>query len=973
MKTKIILFLLNINISLYGTSIISFYSSVPNITFTTKVTHMNDNCRPYGSISISNISGSIAPYKIFINNEQGDYINTKLPPGSYSVNIQDALGNNSSTKNVVINNDFEEDLYTKISTGDVHSLALKGDKLYTWGLNSSGELGDDNNIDRYTPTYIGSGFTAISAGAHHNLALKKDSLFAWGANSRGQLGDGTTTNRHTPVYIGSGYTAISAGSYYSLALKRDSLYAWGSNNKGQLGDGTTENRDTPTYIGNGYTKISTGYNHNLALKGNDLYAWGSNFFGKLGDGTTENRDTPTYIGNGYTKISAGSYHNLALKRDSLYAWGYNGYGNFGDGTTESKTTPIYIGNNYTEVSTGNYYSLALRKDSLYAWGDNGNGVLGDRTTENKNIPIYIGSGYTAISAGNAHNLALKRDKLFTWGNNYSFQLGDGTNIRRLAPTYVSSIEEIQFTNRIINVQCNGDANGGISIENIHGGIGKYMVVVNGVEDGSLTSLAAGKNKIQVKDRVCESAEKIANITEPDSVLFNIDVVENITCKGMSNGNIRIKNILGGNGSYAIVINGDYNKNLTNLDTGEYKIKVIDIKGCESTEDTIIITEPDSINFNIDEVVNVTCKGGTDGSISIKDTVGGNGGYEIAINGAYNESLIELDTGEYRIKIRDSVGCESAEKIANITEPDSINFNIDEVVNITCKGGTDGSISIKDTVGGNGGYEIAINGAYNESLTELDTGEYRIKISDSVGCESAEDTIIITEPDSINFNIDVVENITCKGGKDGSIFIKNILGGNGGYAIVINGDYNKNLTNLDTGEYKIKVRDIKGCESTEDTIIITEPDSINFNINVVENITCKGMSNGNIRIKNILGGNGSYAIVINGDYNKNLTNLDTGEYKIKVRDIKGCESTEDTIIITEPDSINFNIDEVVNVTCKGGIDGSISIKDTVGGNGGYEIAINGAYNESLTELYTGEYRIKISDSVGCESAEDKWRG
>ena len=71
-------------------------------------------------------------------------------------------------------------------------------------------------------------------------------LYAWGRNYYGQLGDNTTTERHTPTQIGtSDWSSIAAGDSHSLGISGGKLYAWGSNISGQLGDGTTTNRRTP--------------------------------------------------------------------------------------------------------------------------------------------------------------------------------------------------------------------------------------------------------------------------------------------------------------------------------------------------------------------------------------------------------------------------------------------------------------------------------------------------------------------------------------------------------------------------------------------------------------------------------------------------------------------------------------------------------------------------------------------------------
>ena len=65
--------------------------------------------------------------------------------------------------------------------------------------------------------------TAIAAGYGLSLAIGSDGrLYAWGDNDYGQLGDGTTTGHHTPEAItlapGVTPTAVAAGDYQGLAI-----------------------------------------------------------------------------------------------------------------------------------------------------------------------------------------------------------------------------------------------------------------------------------------------------------------------------------------------------------------------------------------------------------------------------------------------------------------------------------------------------------------------------------------------------------------------------------------------------------------------------------------------------------------------------------------------------------------------------------------------------------------------------------
>ena len=77
----------------------------------------------------------------------------------------------------------------------------ESNRLFAWGVNTDGRLGDGTITTRHIPTLIGADtWREIVAGGHHSLGIRADGrLFAWGFNAQGRLGDGTTVNRHTPT------------------------------------------------------------------------------------------------------------------------------------------------------------------------------------------------------------------------------------------------------------------------------------------------------------------------------------------------------------------------------------------------------------------------------------------------------------------------------------------------------------------------------------------------------------------------------------------------------------------------------------------------------------------------------------------------------------------------------------------------------------------------------------------------------
>ena len=223
-----------------------------------------------------------------------------------------------------------------IAAGGTHSLAAQYGGVLAWGYNSSGQLGDGTTTDRSTPVHVAGLSSAyvltVAAGAQHSVALGyyDGSVWTWGDNSSGQLGDGTNTNRSTAaqVSLGNGAMAIAAGAKHTLALTYDgSVWAWGENSSGQLGDGTTLSRSTPMQVAGlaNVVAVAAGATHNIAIENDgSVWTWGGNAYGQLGDGTTVDRPVPVQVRGiaNVVQVAAGATYTLVRFYDgSVGEWG----------------------------------------------------------------------------------------------------------------------------------------------------------------------------------------------------------------------------------------------------------------------------------------------------------------------------------------------------------------------------------------------------------------------------------------------------------------------------------------------------------------------------------------------------------------------------------------------------------------------------------------------------------------------------
>ena len=162
--------------------------------------------------------------------------------------------------------------WKQVNTGGTHIAAIKTDgTLWTWGDGSFGQLGHNTTTNSYTPVTTfagGTNWKQVSGGDNHCAAIKIDgTLWTWGIGTSGQLGNNAATDRSTPVTTfagGTNWKQVSAGNIHCAAIKTDgTLWIWGQGSDGRLGDNTVTSKSTPVTTfsgGTNWKQVSSGIN-----------------------------------------------------------------------------------------------------------------------------------------------------------------------------------------------------------------------------------------------------------------------------------------------------------------------------------------------------------------------------------------------------------------------------------------------------------------------------------------------------------------------------------------------------------------------------------------------------------------------------------------------------------------------------------------------------------------------------------------
>lgn len=196
-------------------------------------------------------------------------------------------GDNSSTSRSSPSSVVGGINWIQISSNGDTSVGISSSGIaWSWGRNYQGSLGrnDSTSISVSSPVSVVGGFTdwtQVECRSSQTVGVRANgTLWSWGVNSHGNLGDNSTVHKSSPVSVLGGFTdwtqVASSGSSNFGIRANGTLWAWGYNGYGELGQniqGLSARRSSPmSVLGNltDWVQVTASTNDVAAIRSQPL-------------------------------------------------------------------------------------------------------------------------------------------------------------------------------------------------------------------------------------------------------------------------------------------------------------------------------------------------------------------------------------------------------------------------------------------------------------------------------------------------------------------------------------------------------------------------------------------------------------------------------------------------------------------------------------------------------------------------------
>ncbi len=419
--------------------------------------------------------------------------------------------------------------------------------------------------------------------------------------------------------------------------------------------------------------------------------------------------------------------------------------------------------------------------------------------------------------------------------------------------------------------------------------------------------------------------------------------------------------------------------ISNLQGDTFIVKITDPVGC-MTSDTFSLTPVTPMTFSDTTLIEPSCFGYDDGSISI-GVIDGNPPYTYIWGDSAGQTLptlIGVPAGNYTVTVTDAAGC-TLVGIFTLTEPPQIIITASVPTDVSCFGVCDGALEL--TVSYADGTTTDFNfvwsdiGAGDSTRTDLCADTVNVIAIDGNNCFGV-DTIIIPGPPEVSFDTLYTVPTSCNGGSDGQAIVEG-AGGNGGSYTYLwsNGATTAIVNGLAAEEYTVTITDKDGCTGVY-TTEVTEPEPIVVTEDATNRkpVKCNGGSDGQLAVT-VTGGNpGGYTFSWEDEDSMVVSSsqiaedLPSGIYNVTVTDTEGCTGVLQNLFLDEPPPVFGEYLPWEELICNG--DETTLYIDTIyGGSGGpfsFSLDFGVVLNQNFpVTMGGGEHYITYFDRNLCE--------
>jgi hypothetical protein len=515
-----------------------------------------------------------------------------------------------------------------------------------------------------------------------------------------------------------------------------------------------------------------------------------------------------------------------------------------------------------------------------------------------------------------------------------------------------------------NVTCNGNNDGAVSA-NLNGGnaISYAFAWSNGASTQNIANLTAGTYALTVTDASSCTVIDSITLTAPQTVAASFSTSAfaggyQISCNGNADGSIDVTPS-GGAAPYAFIwSNNATTEDLSAIQAGNYAITITDLNNC-NTSISVTLTEPAALttsatisNFN---GFAVSCHGAADASILINPS-GGTAPYSFNwSNGQSLQGIANLNAGNYAVTVTDANACQTLINALLITEPLPISASLSSTsyngTNISCKGGSDGDISVT-AIGGAAPYLYSIDAGVSQQaqplFNSLNAGNYSIITTDANGC-SLSQSITLSEPANAHTAniIPPALNTICAGD---SVILSAAAANS---YLWSDGSTTQSVAITSTGFYSVTTTDINGCAASSSAVPVSVRNPAKVSITPAGIVQiCQGDSV-------VLASSPAPSYLWSeGSTTNTITVFNSGTYTVTVQDTSICPGTASVQVSLLPAAPVPQITQNGNVLTSST---AASYQWNINGS-----PINGATDQSYTITASGNYSVTVEDINGCRS-------